>query len=51
VTASFGAASIPESGHDHRSLIAAADAALYAAKRGGKNRTERAQGVSAGPPQ
>jgi diguanylate cyclase (GGDEF)-like protein len=51
VTASFGAAAIPESGSDQRSLIAAADVALYAAKRSGKNRTQRAQGVSAGPPQ
>jgi len=42
VTASFGAAAIPESAHDHSSLVAAADAALYAAKRAGKNRTERA---------
>jgi diguanylate cyclase (GGDEF)-like protein len=42
VTASFGAASIPESADDHTSLVAAADSALYVAKRGGKNRTERA---------
>jgi diguanylate cyclase (GGDEF)-like protein len=51
VTASCGAAAIPESGHDQRSLIAAADAALYAAKRAGKNRTERAQAVGARPSQ
>jgi diguanylate cyclase (GGDEF)-like protein len=43
VTASFGAAAIPESAGDQRSLIAAADGALYAAKRSGKNRTVRAQ--------
>ena len=43
VTASFGAAAIPESARDQRSLIAAADGALYAAKRSGKNRTVRAQ--------
>jgi diguanylate cyclase (GGDEF)-like protein len=42
VTASFGAAAIPESADGHPSLIAAADAALYVAKRAGKNRTERA---------
>ena len=38
VTASLGVASIPDSASDVRSLIAAADAALYAAKRAGKNR-------------
>lgn len=50
VTASFGAASLPESAHDQQSLIAAADGALYAAKRSGKNRTVRAQPVGARPP-
>ena len=39
VTASFGAASLPESADDAAELIAAADAALYEAKRAGKNRT------------
>jgi diguanylate cyclase (GGDEF)-like protein len=43
VTASFGAASLPASAEDVRGLIAAADEALYQAKRAGKNRT-----VSAG---
>ncbi len=43
VTASFGVASIPETATDKHDLIAAADAALYRAKRAGKNRTERAE--------
>ena len=38
VTASLGVASMPQDGSDPRSLIAAADAALYRAKRFGKNR-------------
>jgi diguanylate cyclase (GGDEF)-like protein len=42
VTASFGVAATPESGVDRNELIAAADAALYTAKRAGKNRVERA---------
>ncbi|HKP90388.1 MAG TPA: diguanylate cyclase [Thermoleophilaceae bacterium] len=42
VTASFGVASVPESATDGSDLIAAADEALYRAKRGGKNRVERA---------
>ncbi|MDQ4144753.1 MAG: diguanylate cyclase [Actinomycetota bacterium] len=42
VTASFGVASIPHSGEDERGAIAAADAALYRAKREGKNRVARA---------
>jgi diguanylate cyclase (GGDEF)-like protein len=42
VTASFGVASVPDVVADRESLIAAADAALYRAKRGGKNRVERA---------
>jgi diguanylate cyclase (GGDEF)-like protein len=43
VTASFGAAALPGSAGDVRGLVAAADEALYQAKRAGKNRT-----VSAG---
>jgi diguanylate cyclase (GGDEF)-like protein len=44
VTASFGVASvIPGADSDPRHLIAAADAALYEAKRAGKNKTARAQ--------
>jgi len=37
VTASFGVASYPEC-HEVGELLAAADSALYAAKREGKNR-------------
>jgi diguanylate cyclase (GGDEF)-like protein len=40
VTASVGVASLPDSAADVQGLIAAADAALYAAKRAGKNRVE-----------
>ena len=42
VTASLGAASMPGSADSARSLIAAADAALYEAKRAGKNRVSGA---------
>ena len=44
VTASFGAASLgPAPATDKDALVAAADAALYRAKRSGKNRTVRAE--------
>ena len=45
VTASFGAAALPSDQEmaDKDSLVAAADAALYRAKRSGKNRTVRAE--------
>jgi len=44
VTASFGAASLNKSSGDGKdALVAAADAALYRAKRSGKNRTVRAE--------
>ena len=44
VTASFGAASLKTTAGDGKdSLVAAADAALYRAKRSGKNRTVRAE--------
>ncbi len=42
LTASFGVASVQAATGDKRSLIAAADAALYRAKRAGKNRVEAA---------
>ena len=43
VTASFGAAALPAIGdRGPRELVAAADAALYQAKRAGKNQTVRA---------
>jgi diguanylate cyclase (GGDEF)-like protein len=45
VTASFGAAAMPAAGSDPGALLNAADAALYEAKRTGKNRTVRAAGV------
>jgi PleD family two-component response regulator len=41
VTASFGVAAFPESGPS--SLFQAADAAMYEAKRTGKNRVTRAR--------
>lgn len=47
VTASFGVASVPASASDKGSLVAAADGALYSAKRAGKNRVERAETVTA----
>jgi diguanylate cyclase (GGDEF)-like protein len=47
VTASFGVASLPENAKDKESLIAEADAALYRAKRGGKNAVRRGDPVIA----
>jgi diguanylate cyclase (GGDEF)-like protein len=49
VTASFGVASLATAEHaDKESLVAAADTALYEAKRAGKNRTVRANGALQG---
>jgi diguanylate cyclase (GGDEF)-like protein len=42
ITASLGAAALGEEIEDMRELVAAADAALYRAKRAGKNQTVRA---------
>jgi diguanylate cyclase (GGDEF)-like protein len=46
VTASFGVAVLPDSARSKEELVAAADAALYRAKRAGKNRVELAGPVS-----
>jgi diguanylate cyclase (GGDEF)-like protein len=47
VTASFGVASLPTCADDKETLIAEADAALYRAKRAGKNRVRRGEPVTA----
>jgi diguanylate cyclase (GGDEF)-like protein len=47
ITASFGVASLPACASDRESLIAEADAALYRAKRAGKNRVVRGEPVIA----
>jgi diguanylate cyclase (GGDEF)-like protein len=47
VTASFGVASFPDTAADKQALIAAADAALYRAKRSGKNQVQRAEALAA----
>lgn len=46
LTGSFGTASLPEAAADQQSLIAAADSALYRAKRAGGNRVTRAEPVA-----
>jgi diguanylate cyclase (GGDEF)-like protein len=51
VTASFGVASLATAADmDKDALVAAADGALYAAKRAGKNRTVRASEAGVRPP-
>ncbi|MBA3331675.1 MAG: GGDEF domain-containing protein [Actinobacteria bacterium] len=53
VTASFGVASYPRDGRTARALLRAADEAMYAAKRGGRNRIHAGGNVpfpSASPP-
>jgi diguanylate cyclase (GGDEF)-like protein len=47
VTASFGVASLPSNARNKDALIAEADAALYRAKRSGKNKVGRAEPVTA----
>ena len=49
VTASFGIACFPEHGDNPDQLTGAADAALYAAKASGRNRTRRALTASTRP--
>jgi diguanylate cyclase (GGDEF)-like protein len=49
VTASFGVAAAPQNGSEREALVAAADAALYRAKRAGKNRVETTLGAVAAP--
>jgi diguanylate cyclase (GGDEF)-like protein len=47
VTASFGVAAFPALATSETELVAAADEALYAAKRTGKNRVVTAQPLAA----
>jgi diguanylate cyclase (GGDEF)-like protein len=49
LSASIGVSCYPSNGADVEELLRAADVALYAAKRAGRNRTEMASPGSAGP--
>lgn len=49
VTVSAGVAALPADADDSRSLLDAADRALYAAKRAGKNRVESSSGLLPAP--
>jgi diguanylate cyclase (GGDEF)-like protein len=51
ITVSLGIATVPDDGTDTTSLMAAADAALYRAKAGGKNRVFSEAAPEAGSPE
>ncbi|HEX2119430.1 MAG TPA: diguanylate cyclase, partial [Acidimicrobiales bacterium] len=49
ITISVGVAAYPEPGSSGKDLVAAADAAMYRAKAGGRNRVEHAVAGDLGP--